>query len=106
MTKPFETFESELTWQQVSLLLDTVMYFEEAPKFLSIPDQQQTSIAVPLLADSLRSILESLPEEAPFEKKRFRFEWSGTGQEGDLIITLPNGKSFRQFSKLADFSPV
>ncbi|UFJ42294.1 hypothetical protein LOK74_07335 [Brevibacillus humidisoli] len=109
MTKPFEPFHSDLNWQQVSLLLDTVLYFEEAPKLLLIPDLEQERIAVPLLADSLRMLLGELDESQPFAARRFGFSFNWTNeteQTGELVITLPSAKTVRQPTKLTDFSPV
>jgi hypothetical protein len=107
MTQPFARFESELSRQQISLLLDTVLYFEEAPKLLSLPDLGETRIAVPLLPDTLRAMLDSLPEEEPFAKKRFHFEWASLGEaKGDVLVTLPSGETIRQATNLEQFSPV
>ncbi len=106
VTKPFERFESDLNWQQVSLLLDTVLYFEDAPKLLSIPDLQQNRIPVPLLADTLRTIADVLDENEPFSSKRFAFEWAQDEGMDVLIVHLPNGESVRQITDYKTFSPV
>ncbi|MBO8162645.1 MAG: hypothetical protein H0Z34_02870 [Brevibacillus sp.] len=105
----FEPFSSELNWQQVSLLLDTVLYFEEAPKFLSIPNLRQERVAVPLTADSLRAMLGELDEAEPLAAKRFGFSFTWTDeatQSGELLISLPSGKSIRQETDVTLFSPV
>jgi hypothetical protein len=106
MAKPFERFESELSWQQVSLLLDTVLYFEESPKLLSLPEVNGATIAVPLLPDTLRTVLAALSEDEPSAKKRFLFDWSGTEAEGDVLVTLPGGETIKQPTVVAAFSPV
>jgi len=108
MAKPFVRFESDLNWQQVSLLLDTVLYFEDAPKLLSIPDREQTRVPVPLTSETLRVILAQLDEENPFAAKRFGFEWEeATESEQDvLIVHLPNGDHWRQPTDYQAFSPV
>ncbi|GAA4701930.1 hypothetical protein [Brevibacillus fulvus] len=107
MAKPFEDFQAQLSWQQLSLLLDTVSYFQEAPKYLSLPAESGERLAVPLLADTLREMLDSLPEEEPLLKKAFAFAWQArTEDEGELHVALPNGRMLQQYTKLADFSPV
>ncbi|WP_139488761.1 hypothetical protein [Brevibacillus dissolubilis] len=113
MAKPFEEFVSELNWQQVSLLLDTVQYFEDAPKYLALPSVDGERISVPLLSSTLREILDTLSEEQAFEKKRytFCFDWMNEGQataqeKGFVRVTLPDGKQVTQETVLADFSEV
>jgi hypothetical protein len=106
VAKPFERFVSELNWQQVSLLLDTVLYFEEAPKLLSIPDVTGTRVAVPLTAETLRVMLGVLDESEPFEKKRFVFDWQEADDSDELIVELPNGETLRQPTDYQAFSPV
>ncbi|MFY0544282.1 hypothetical protein [Brevibacillus sp. H7] len=106
MAKPFERFESDLNWQQVSLLLDTVLYFEDAPKLLLIPDLQQTRVPVPLVADTLRAIADTLSESEPHAAKRFAFEWEEGGEADVLIVRLPNGETVRQPTDYQAFSPV
>jgi hypothetical protein len=106
VAKPFERFESDLSWQQVSLLLDTVLYFEDAPKLLSIPDLEQTRVPVPLVANTLRSMLAQLDEDEPFTAKRFVFEWVEGENEDVLIVHLPNGEKWTQPTDYQAFSPV
>ncbi|NGQ96307.1 hypothetical protein G3578_14170 [Brevibacillus sp. SYP-B805] len=107
MTQPFAPFASSLSRQQVSLLLDTVLYFEDAPKLLSIPDGNETPVAVPLLPETLRSMLDSLPEDEPFAKGRFQFDWLSHGENlGELLVTLPTGETIRQRTALDQFSPL
>jgi hypothetical protein len=108
MAKPFERFASELNWQQVSLLLDTVQYFEDAPKLLSIPDRQGTSIPVPMTADTLRALLAVLDENKPMDKRVFVFDWQeGSQGESDLLVVeLPDGSTVRQPTDYQAFSPV
>lgn len=109
MSKPFERFTSELSWQQVSLLLDTVLYFEDAPKLLSIPDLEQSPIPVPFLPDTLRVILGELPEDEPFVSKRFSFDWISTSNKesiGEVVVELPGGEIVRQPTQHNLFSPM
>jgi hypothetical protein len=106
VAKPFERFVSELNWQQVSLLLDTVLYFEDAPKLISIPDLSVTRIAVPLTADTLRRMLDVLDESEPFAKQRFVFDWVEGNESDELIVELPNGETLRQPTDYQAFSPV
>ncbi len=108
MSKPFEPFDSALAWQQVHLLLDTVLYFEDAPKLLSVPSTTGESIAVPLLTETLRQMLATLPEDEPWTKLPFRFDWAeGAAEgEGELSIHLPNGERISQPTVLTAFSPV
>lgn len=106
----FDAFVSPLSWQQVSLLLDTVQYFEDAPKLLSLPQEQGASIAVPITADTLKLMLGSLDEEDAFARKPFSLNWEADGEEnagsGHLIVELPNGETVRQPADLATFSAV
>ncbi|WP_126426685.1 hypothetical protein [Brevibacillus marinus] len=109
MWKPFAPFHSDLNWRQVALLLDTVGYFAEARKLLSIPAGEQERIAVPLSADSLRLLLAELDEAQPLAARRFAFAFNWTdeaAQTGELLITLPSGKLVRQPVNLNDYSPV
>lgn len=108
MANAFESFVSPLSWQQVSLLLDTVQYFEDSPKLLSIPDEQGASVPVPATADTLRAILACLDEEDAFTPKPFAFEWEAGQEEGTgvLIVTLPSGETVRQPVVWSQFSPV
>lgn len=107
MSQLFEPFWSELSRQQISLLLDTVLYFEEAPKLLSLPDTEEKHIAVPLLPDTLRRMIEALPQEDGFARHRFQFAWQAAGENaGELLISLPDGQQIRQKTDLTLFSPV
>lgn len=108
MTVPFAAFISPLNWQQVSLLLDTVQYFADAPKWLSIPDEEKSSIPVPMTADTLRAMLETLDEEDAFTPQVFTIQWepSETEDSGTLIVGLPSGEQIRQPAVLSQFSPV
>ncbi|WP_232699400.1 hypothetical protein [Brevibacillus daliensis] len=109
MSKPFDSFVCELSGIQVHLLLDTVSYFEEAPKYLSLPNQQGEAISVPLLADALRTMLEAAGGEDELEKKAFSFDFEWTDEDkqtGILLITLPDGKVIKQDTTLTDFSMV
>ncbi|QIC05325.1 hypothetical protein GOP56_06765 [Brevibacillus sp. 7WMA2] len=109
MLKPFERFTSELNWQQLSLLLDTVMYFEDALKYLSIPSQSGESFSVPLHPETLRLILEEFEEEQAFEKKSVTFDFTWTNEEesqGLMYVTLPSGKELTQRTNIMDFSMV
>jgi hypothetical protein len=106
MAKPFERFVSELNRQQVSLLLDTVLYFEEAPKLISIPDVTDNPVAVPLTPETLRAMLGVLDESEPFAKKRFVFDWQDADGSDELIVELPNGETLRQPTDYQAFSPV
>ena len=109
MEKPFDSFSAELNWQQVHLLLDTVLYFEEAPKLLSIPNLEGERIPVPITAETLRELVQAMNESEPFEKQRvtFSFDWTDeAASTGTLLVTLPSGKEVRQQAVLTQFSPV
>ncbi|QDX94551.1 hypothetical protein EEL32_18255 [Brevibacillus laterosporus] len=109
MLKPFERFTSELNWQQLSLLLDTVMYFEDALKYLSIPSQSGESISVPLHPETLRLMLEEFEEEQAFEKKSVTFDFTWTSEEeshGLVHVTLPSGRELTQRTNIKEFSMV
>ncbi|WP_019119283.1 hypothetical protein [Brevibacillus massiliensis] len=109
MEKPFERFTAELSWQQAALLLDTVLYFEETPKYLSLPDQEGGRIAVPLLSDSLRDMLAQLDEAEPHAKQPFTFDFDWTDAEkgeGVVTILLPSGEMLSQPTQLDAFSAV
>ncbi|MED1721534.1 hypothetical protein [Brevibacillus parabrevis] len=108
MATPFEAFVSPLSWQQVSLLLDTVQYFEEAPKLLSLPQEEGPSVPVPVTADTLRQMLASLDEDDAFSRKPFALRWE-VGEDADagaLIVELPTGETVKQPAVLSAFSPV
>ncbi|USG68101.1 hypothetical protein NDK47_12790 [Brevibacillus ruminantium] len=104
----FESFTSELSGQQVSLLADTVQYFADAPKLLSIPDEQGNRVAVPILPDTMSSLLQVFPEGAEQEKRSFGFRWEAGDDEdkGYLVIILPDGNVLRQVTELSRFSAV
>lgn len=108
MARPFEAFVSPLSWQQISLLLDTVQYFEDAPKLLSIPNEQGESIAVPITGDTLHAMLACLDESEAFARKPFFFDWEEAETEGSgtVIVRLPNAETVRQEAVLSQFSPV
>ncbi|MBH0330298.1 MULTISPECIES: hypothetical protein [Brevibacillus] len=104
----FEAFVSPLSWQQVSLLLDTVQYFEDAPKLLSLPQEQGAAVPVPITSATLKSMLGCLDEEEAFSRKAFSLRWETAGDEasGFLVVELPNGDTVRQPAVLSAFSPV
>ncbi|WP_064199169.1 hypothetical protein [Brevibacillus brevis] len=104
----FEAFVSPLSWQQVSLLLDTVQYFEDAPKLLSLPQEQGAAVPVPITSDTLKSMLGCLDEEEAFSRKAFSLRWETAGDEasGFLIVELPSGDTVRQPAVVSAFSPV
>ncbi|WP_421617691.1 hypothetical protein ACAF76_009515 [Brevibacillus sp. TJ4] len=108
MANIFEAFTSALNWQQVSLLLDTVTYFEDAPKLLSIPAEQGETVAVPLIADTLRSMLSELDEQDAFARRPFHLSWEAGQDEqtGTLVVGLPSGATVRQATDLTQFSAV
>lgn len=108
MTRAFEAFTSLLNWQQISLLLDTVQYFEDAPKWLSIPSEQGASVAVPMTAETLQAMLGCVAEEDAFSRVPFSLDWENGMEEGSgmLIVGLPNGETVRQMTVLSQFSPV
>lgn len=108
MTNPFEAFQSPLSWQQVALLLDTVGYFEDAWKWLSIPDMHGASVAVPLTADTLRVMLAALSEEDAYTRQLFSFGWvPGENEDtGTLQVGLPTGEMVEKSVMLSQFSPV
>jgi len=109
MATLFESFESDLNWQQLHLLLDTVTYFEDAPKLLSIPNLQNERIAVPMTADTLRQLLAACDEAQPFEQKRFAFAFTWVQEDeqtGTLAVTLPSGQVIEQPTVVTEFSPV
>lgn len=108
MATVFEAFVSPLCWQQVSLLLDTVQYFEDAPKLLSLPQEQGQSVPVPITADTLKEMLGYLDEQDAFSRKSFTLSWE-EGEEagkGVLVVGLPGGDAVRQPADLSLFSPV
>lgn len=105
MGMPFEAFETDLSWQQLSLLADTASYFEEAPKLLSLPTATGDTISVPLTVASLRIMLAQLSEDTPFDKQRFSVSWEeGKPESGTVLITLPSGDIVKQPTELAHFS--
>ncbi|MEJ8546085.1 hypothetical protein [Brevibacillus borstelensis] len=108
MGVPFESFASQLTEQQVSLLADTVQYFADAPKLLSIPDEQGNRVSVPILPETMGSLLAVFPKGAETEKLTFGFRWESGEDEGvgTLVIALPDGTKLRQPTVLSQFSPV
>ena len=108
MAVPFEPFTSNLSWQQVSLLLDTVLYFEDSPKLLSIPAERGKTAAVPLTAATLRSMLAVLDEQDANIRKPFHFHWEEGQTEslGTLVAALPDGGIVRQSVDLTRFSAV
>lgn len=108
MAALFEPFTSALGWQQVSLLLDTVLYFEDAPKLLSLPNEQGETVAVPLTADTLREMLACLDEQDAFVRKPFQLSWEAgqTEKSGTLVVVLPTGAVVRQAADLDRFSAV
>lgn len=104
MNRPFDTFTAELTKEQLALLLDTVRYFEEAPKLLSIPSVERESIAVPLLSSTLQAMLETLEEEQQ-QNLRFTVEWISQAEDrGILRVSIDSGKIIEQETKLDLFS--
>lgn len=108
MSKPFEPFTTELNYLQVSLLLDTVSYFIDAPKLLSIPSKQG-AVAVPLLLPSLQAMLNVLPEEDPTLKSEFSFffEWvDEAAQTGIVRVELPTGEVVEQATHVPVFAAV
>lgn len=107
MSKPFESFATDLNFLQISLLLDTVSYFEEAPKLLSLPSENG-AIAVPLVSETLRAMLTHVNEEVPTEKRTysFRFEWTQEEQKGTVIVTLPSSEELVQHTDLSLFSAI
>ncbi|MGD8191200.1 hypothetical protein ACQCN2_14570 [Brevibacillus ginsengisoli] len=108
MSLPFESFTTELNYLQVSLLLDTVSYFEESPKLLSIPSQQG-SVAVPLLPAALQAMLEVLEKDSPAQKSEFSFafEWvDESSQKGLVRIGLPTKETIEQETDWQAFSAV
>lgn len=108
MSQPFEPFATELNYQQVSLLFDTVSYFEESPKLLSIPSDQGP-VAVPLLPPSLQAMMDVLSEDSPTVKKNFSFafEWvDEAAQTGIVRIGLPTGGTLEQPTEWQAFSAV
>ncbi|QRG65336.1 hypothetical protein [Brevibacillus choshinensis] len=108
MSRAFETFTSPLSWQQLSLLLDTVQYFEDAPKWLSIPNEQGASVAVPMTAETLRAMLGCVREEDAFTRVPFSLDWEDGSEDGKgvLVVSLPNGETVRQLTVLSMFSQV
>lgn len=108
MATLFASFTSPLSWQQVSLLLDTVLYFEDAPKLLSIPNERGETVAVPLTADSLSAMLACLDEQDAFARKPFKLRWEDgqTKETGTLVVELPSGDVVRQPTDLTRFSAV
>ncbi|MGC5323856.1 hypothetical protein [Brevibacillus sp. SYSU BS000544] len=108
MSKPFEPFATDLNFLQLSLLLDTVSYFEEAPKLISLPSESG-AVAVPLLSDTLRVMLGHGNEESPTDKRpySFRFEWTDEAQKkGTVIVTLPSSEELKQETDLSLFSAI
>ncbi|WP_134687309.1 hypothetical protein [Brevibacillus migulae] len=107
MAEMFDSFWSELSKRQISLLLDTVLYFEDASKLLSLPSTEDEHIAVPLLPETLRQMLEALSNAEESEKRRFQFTWNPDGQQtGELVVLLPDGRQLLQKTDLSAFSPV
>jgi len=108
MSRAFEPFVSPLSWQQLSLLLDTVQYFEDAPKWLSIPDEQGASVPVPMTVDTLRAMLACADEDDAFARVPFSLDWEEGTEEGSgvLVVLLSNGQAVRQETVLSRFSPV
>jgi len=107
MSQVFAPFISRLNTMQLSLLLDTVSYFAEAPKWLSIPNEQEQPIAVPLLAETLQAMIGALEGSDASEKGEFRFAWEDTADgAGILRVTMPNGRQVEQPTQLDRFSPV
>ncbi|GED72297.1 hypothetical protein BRE01_59990 [Brevibacillus reuszeri] len=108
MAAVFESFISPLSWQQVSLLLDTVQYFEEAPKLLSLPQEEGASVAVPITAETLTAMLNHLDEQDAFTRKSFALSWEEGEQDGHgtLVVQLPTGDTVRQAADLSLFSAV
>jgi len=108
MGVPFEAFVSQLTQQRVSLLADTVQYFADAPKLLSIPDEQGNRVAVPILPETMGSLLAAFSDGMEAKKLTFGFRWEDDGGDGTgtLVIALPNGSELRQPTVLSQFSPV
>ncbi|WP_228728379.1 hypothetical protein [Brevibacillus composti] len=104
----FESFASELTGLQVSLLADTVQYFADSPKLLSIPDEQGQRVAVPILPETVNRMLAAYPEGAEGETRTFGFRWEAgeSDGEGTLVIRFPDGSELRQSTVLSRFSPV
>ncbi len=108
MSKPFESFATNLNYLQVSLLLDTVSYFEDAPKLLSIPGSEGT-VMVPLLPVTLSKMLGELNEQEPSKTSSFAFafEWTDEAlKRGIVIVTLPSGEKLEQPTDLAQFSAI
>ncbi len=109
MAQAFAPFTAELSWSQVSLLLDTVSYFEDAPKWLTLPAQGGERVEVPLLPDTLRGMLATLPEEEPAVRKPFSFTFEWTDEQaatGVVTVTLPTGGTLRQPTLLTAFSAL
>lgn len=105
MNMPFEAFETDLSWQQLSLLADTASYFEEVPKLLSLPSASGESVSVPLTVATLRVMVAQLSGDTPFDKKRFLLSWKESANEsGEVLVTLPSGKILTQPTDLAHFS--
>lgn len=109
MNVPFEPFTSYLNKGQISLLVDTVSYFEEAPKYLSLPNEQGERVGVPLLAETLRSMLMAVEQDPSTEDHPFLFSFEWTDEkalEGVLTVVMPNGQSVRQSTQLQTFSTL
>jgi hypothetical protein len=109
MSRPFEAFVSPLNWQQLSLLLDTVQYFEDAPKWLSIPSEAGASVPVPMTSETLRAMLVCTNEDNAFTRVPFSIDWEEKEEEegkGVLLVVLPTGETVRQETVLSEFSPV
>ncbi|HZG13927.1 MAG TPA: hypothetical protein VE710_02795 [Candidatus Bathyarchaeia archaeon] len=107
MEEMFDSFWSELSKRQISLLLDTVLYFEDASKLLSLPSTEDEHMAVPLLPETLREMLEALIDAEESVKYRFQFKWNPDGQQtGQLVVLLPDGRQLQQQTDLTAFSPV
>jgi len=108
MATTFESFISPLSWQQVSLLLDTVQYFEEAPKLLSLPQEEGASVAVPITAETLTAMLRCLDEQDAFTRKSFDLSWEEGEQSGygTLVVKMPTGDTIRQPADWSLFSAV
>jgi|GEM_PF-667756 hypothetical protein len=108
MAVPFERFTSRLNRLQVSLLLDTVLYFEDSPKLLSVPTERGEAAAVPLTAAALRAMLSALDDQEEHSPRPFIFHWEAgeTESQGMLVVELPNGQTVRQSADLTRFSAV
>jgi len=107
MEEMFDSFWSELSKRQISLLLDTVLYFEDASKLLSLPSTEDEHMEVPLLPETLREMLEALSDAEESVKHRFQFKWNPEGQQtGQLVVLLPDGRQLQQQTDLTAFSPV